>query len=427
MKITIPLLTVAISAAGAQPHSPHRHAHLHHERRNPDATHMNAVSGPTIVAYELNGESISKAEVMQGIANGTLVWANGEPVVVEAPPKYAPETSSIAPAYSAPPSSSEPQESSAPAPPQYSSPAESSSAPSPPSGGSGGGYGGGEGVDTPFPDGELDCSHFPSDYGAISLNYLGLGGWSGIQHPESASAGFANIMTVTTGTCNDGNCCTEGAYCSYACPPGYQKSQWPETQGATGQSVGGIKCEGGKLKMTNSAMSKSLCMPGASQVEVLVKNDMSDHVAVCRTDYPGTEAETIPVSSGPGSTEKLTCPDGDNYYNWEGSHTSAQYYVNPAGVGIEDGCQWGSDSNPWGNYAPLNLGVGYSNGAAWLSIFQNLPTTSATLDFSVEIVGDGISGTCKYSNGQYCGGAHYDDCSSTTGCTVSLTNLISRN
>jgi hypothetical protein len=109
---------------------------------------------------------------------------------------------------------------------------------------------------------------------------------------------------------------------------------------------------------------------------------------------------------------------------WEGSHTSAQYYVNPAGVSVEDGCQWGSNANPWGNYAPLNLGVGYSNGAAWLSIFQNAPTTDVKLDFDVEIQGDGISGTCRYSNGQYCGGANYDDCSSSTGCTVSCSTIL---
>jgi len=159
-------------------------------------------------------------------------------------------------------------------------------------------------------------------------------------------------------------------------------------------------------------------MRGSTEVDVQVQNKMGSGVAVCRTDYPGTESETIPLNAGAGTTNPLTMPDANDYYNWEGSHTSAQYYVNPAGISVEDACQWGTSDNPWGNFAPLNLGVGYSNGAAWLSIFQNLPTTSATLDFSVEIVGEGMSGTCRYSNGQYCGGADYDSCSSTTGCTV---------
>ncbi|KAI7373474.1 hypothetical protein KC328_g16603, partial [Hortaea werneckii] len=47
---------------------------------------------------------------------------------------------------------------------------------------------------------------------------------------------------------------------------------------------------------------------------------------------------------------------------------------------------------------------------------------SQKLDFAVEITGDGLSGTCKYSNGQYCSGQNYDQCSSNTGCTVSLSS-----
>ena len=45
------------------------------------------------------------------------------------------------------------------------------------------------------------------------------------------------------------------------------------------------------------------------------------------------------------------------------------------------------------------------------------PTTDAKIEFTVEIKGgDDMSGTCKYSNGQYCS---QNGCSSTTGCTVS--------
>lgn len=127
----------------------------------------------------------------------------------------------------------------------------------------------------------------------------------------------------------------------------------------------------------------------------------------------------MPLNVAAGSTDNLTCPDASNYYTWGGGSTSAQYYVNPAGVGVSDACTWGSDANPWGNFAPLNLGVGYSDGAAWLAIFQNSPTTDAKLDFSVEITGEGLAGTCRYRNGQYCSGTDYSDCSSTNGCTVS--------
>lgn len=191
-------------------------------------------------------------------------------------------------------------------------------------------------------------------------------------------------------------------------------------QGSNGQSVGGIECKNGRLYLTNKGLSDKLCISGASDVQIQVQNKLSSQVAVCRTDYPGTESQTVPLDSQPGSTTPLTCPNASNYYTWQGAYTSAQYYVNPAGVTVQEGCQWGSDANPWGNFAPMNLGVGYSDGSAWLSIFQNAPTTDSKLDFAVEIVGDGVSGTCKYSNGQYCSGVNYDDCSSTTGCTVSI-------
>ena len=404
MKATVVLLAAAASYSAAQPHNHVRHDHLHHKRQDPDTTTNVVIVPTTHVVYVLDGEPISGHDVREGIKNGSLVWANGgrhhHPAPVSVPSETVAITSSDAQS-----TTSSVSTSSASSSPQAVTPSSNS-------------LSGGQGVDTPFPSGELDCSTFPSDYGAIAVDWIGLGGWTGIQSPGSDNGGYDNIMTLTASLCASGDCCTEGRFCSYACPAGYQKSQWPTEQGATGQSVGGIQCSGGKLHLTNPSMSSSLCMRGSTEVDVQVQNKMGSGVAVCRTDYPGTESETIPLNAGAGTTNPLTMPDANDYYNWEGSHTSAQYYVNPAGISVEDACQWGTSDNPWGNFAPLNLGVGYSNGAAWLSIFQNLPTTSATLDFSVEIVGEGMSGTCRYSNGQYCGGADYDSCSSTTGCTV---------
>ena len=74
--------------------------------------------------------------------------------------------------------------------------------------------------------------------------------------------------------------------CSYACPPGYQKSQWPAEQGSTGQSVGGLFCnENNKLVKTNPDLSKTLCIKGTGAVKVV--NKLSTNAAFCRTDYPG--------------------------------------------------------------------------------------------------------------------------------------------
>jgi hypothetical protein len=115
----------------------------------------------------------------------------------------------------------------------------------------------------------------------------------------------------------------------------------------------------------------------------------------------------------------LTCPNGATYYQWQGKTTSAQYYVNPAGVSQEDGCQWGDGSKPIGNFAPINLGVGENNGK-WLSIFQNSPTTNEKLDFNIKIKGDNLSGSCKYENGVFVS----DTGSNDSGCTVSLDNRL---
>ena len=440
----IALASAVAATAGlvaAQPHNHLRHKHLHAHRRSPAPIVKAYIpeviddAAATVIVYEVNGQDITAADVMEGIANGTLQWATGggmsivaatsteAAVQYNAQPFATPSlvaASSVAAIHVA-------NVATATALSALSVPAASSGSTGASTISASTSSNSNAGVLAAFPDGQIDCSTFPSAYGALPLNYLGLGGWAGIQRPQSTlAAGFSDITTVVSSMCSGGNCCSEGSYCSYACPAGYQKSQWPATQGATGQSVGGIVCQNGKLHLTNPALSGSLCMPGTSAVAVMVQNKMSQGAAVCRTDYPGTEGETIPLTAAPGTTTNLTCPDSGNYFTWQGLKTSAQYYVNPAGVPADQACQWGSPAQDWGNYAPLNLGVGYSAGSAWLSIFQNAPTTSAKLDYSVELVGDAggyanLIGRCRYSSasGQYCSGENYETCSSTVGCTVS--------
>lgn len=286
------IATIITATAGVAAAQPHKHHHHPHKR----------TSGNVVNVYVLNGRPISASEVQQGLANGTLVLDNssGEITPVAAFAAPAAPATHVAAAVKAPkvhaaakasPSltvsldtsstaktSNVPEPSAAAVVDETSHPitsnahvsngADSSSMTS-------------TGLDSEFPSGEVSCDTFPSQYGAMAVSYLGNGGWTGIQSPESTAAGFANILTKVAGTCS------EGDYCSYACPPGYQKSQWPETQGATGQSVGGLLCKNGKLQLTNPSLSKSLCMKGASQVNVQVKNTMSEIASVCRTDYPG--------------------------------------------------------------------------------------------------------------------------------------------
>ena len=406
MKFNSVALTLA--TAGSLVAAQHHHQHRHHHKRTVDV-----VPGDTVVEYKLGDEMISAEEACQGIADGTLIWAGAAPKVDECKDILAGPTSTAAPTPTVAPGEFAEEPTTAPASSSSSSsssttqaaPSSTSSASSPPASSSGASSGG-KGMDKEFPDGEIDCGEFPSDYGAMPLEYLGLGGWSGIQYVTLADELISDIVTAVTG-----DTCHSGAMCSYACPAGYQKSQWPTTQGSTGQSVGGLECRNGKLHLTNTELSKKLCIEGVGGVSV--ENNLGDNVAVCRTDYPGTEAETIPLSLGHNELQPLTCPDGDKYFKWQGKTTSAQYYVNPRGTSPEKGCQWGDGSEPIGNWAPVNLGVGSNNGK-WLSIFQNSPTTNEKLDFNIKIKGDNLSGSCKYENGKFISESGSND----SGCTV---------
>lgn len=412
--------TIAIAAAGTLATAQgHRHAHHHAHKRDTVAT---STVDEIVTVYQLDGTPVPYADVCQGIKNGDYKWAEGAApsgacatttstsltvkaaefiqttVSIESTTSSSVVTTSAVPTTSATPTTS----STSTTPTTSSTPAATTTASSSSSSSSGA-----TGVDAPFPDGEVDCNTFPSAYGAVALDYHGLGGWSGIQYPtyNSLETLVESIVTAVTG-----ESCTEGAFCSYQCPAGYLKSQWPSTQGATGQSVGGVKCSGGKLVRTNTDF-ETLCIPGVQALNV--KNTLSSIVCICRTDYPGTESETLPTCVNPGETVALANPDGDTYYQWEGKTTSAQYYINPVGKTETEACIWGDSSNDVGNWAPMNLGLGYKSGLTYASIFPNTPTTNALLDFNVKY--EGASSECawdastqKYSNGL------------SSGCTVSI-------
>ncbi|KAJ5183135.1 cell wall synthesis protein [Penicillium capsulatum] len=429
-------LTLASAGTLAAAHG-HGHARFH---RRAVETEVNtvAVPGPTVYDFVVvdpqhsgKPEPISNKDACAGLKDHELEWL-GKPVPAACPTSSSTSTPTPTPT---PSSTSTPQvleQSSAIISPSSSSststvtPTSSStstpvavSTSSASAGGSGGSGGssnsGGQGIDRDFPDGEIDCSSFPSEYGAIPLDYLGLGGYSGIQYVTIVGEVVSHIVTAITG-----ESCTDGAMCSYACPPGYQKSQWPTTQGSTGQSVGGLQCKNGKLHLTNKEFGKKLCIEGNGGVSV--HNKMTEHVAVCRTDYPGTESETIPLHAGAGQEHPLTCPNGNTYFKWGGKDTSAQYYVNNKGISTQDGCQWGDGKKTLGNFAPMNLGVGYNAGSTWLSIFKNQPTTDADLDFKVSIVGDSnnLIGSCSWDGKKFTSESGSDGTAS--GCTVNFTH-----
>lgn len=249
-----------------------------------------------------------------------------------------------------------------------------------------------------FEDGVIACSDFPSGQGVVALDHLGFGGWSGIYHTDTSTGGS----------------CLNGAYCSYACQSGMSKTQWPSNQPSNGVSVGGLLCKNGFLYRSNTN-SNYLCEWG--QDKAIVVNNLSESVAICRTDYPGTENMVIPTVAQPGGSIVLTTVDSDSYYTWQGKSTSAQYYVNNAGVSWKDGCLWGDAGSGVGNWAPMNFGAGYTGGIAYLSLIPN-PNNREAANFNVKITaasGGSVSGSCVYSNGVYNGDG-------TDGCTVGVTS-----
>lgn len=425
MKLSAIALLGVSAVAVAQPHHAHVHKHINRRHGSPIEKRADTtVVGPPIeTVYELNGDKLDKLRVEEGIRKGIyiLVSESATPTSTAAPTpsvkagefleqKPKPSTTSTT---SAPVTTS-----AAPVPTTTSTPEPEPTTekvvvtPSPSAAPKGG-----NGVDSDFPSGTIDCSTFPSDYGAIAVDYLQMGGYIGIQKTPSFTPGDSSISEIHTGVAGDS--CSSGSFCSYACPAGYQKSQWPSSQGNTGQSIGGIYCNNnGKLELSNPSLSKKLCIKGTGEVKV--KNTLSKNVAICRTDYPGTESETVPLNTQPGQEYEMTCPDANNYYRWGTAFTSAQYYINPAGAPVEDACRWNSAGSNLGNWAPVNLGVGKGPaGMTYISIFRNAPTNpDGVLNFNIEITGD-VSGKCEYRDQTFWN----NGVESASGCTVLVTGV----
>ncbi|OTB02140.1 hypothetical protein M426DRAFT_13842 [Hypoxylon sp. CI-4A] len=419
MKATVMNLAVAATlaaGAAAQPHH-HGHQHLHKknsqaEKREVETTYLPA----TVTKYMLGDEIVSADEAKAGLDQGLYVVV-GESTPTFTPPP-APSSTSVSSkedgvfiqkVTSSSSSSSSSSLSTSSAYPTTTSSSSSSSKVATSSASSSYPTSTATGVDAEFPSGEIKCSKFPSDYGAVALDYLGLGGWSGIQFTPDYSIGDLAISYIETAV--EGMADSAGFY-SYACPEGYVKSQWPSAQGSTKQSIGGLYCNSdGYLELSRTS-SKTLCEKGVGGVTI--KNSMSKNVAICRTDYPGTESMTIPVDAQPGTTRELANIESSTYYHWGDLTTTLQYYINQPGTTVEEGCRWDSTIDPEenGNWAPTILGVGKSSdGNTYISLFPNTPTSSAKPKMNINITGD-VSIECSYLDGAYAVG--------DSGCTTTI-------
>lgn len=249
-----------------------------------------------------------------------------------------------------------------------------------------------------FEDGVYDCSTLPTGQGVISVDWV-----SGL------SGGFTSVMNLDGGTSST---CKDGYYCSYACQAGMSKTQWPTDQPSSGISVGGLYCNNGKLYRSNTD-SDYLCEWGPQTANFV--SELSSEVAICRTDYPGSENMNVPTLLEAGSTVPVSVVDSDNYFTWQNGKTSSQFYVNNAGVSVEDGCIWGTSGSGVGNWAPVVMGAGQVDGVTYLSLIPN-PNNKDAPNYNVKIQGvDGAntSGSCSYVDGQYIGGDGSDGCTFT--------------
>jgi hypothetical protein len=191
------------------------------------------------------------------------------------------------------------------------------------------------------------------------------------------------------------------------------KTQWPSEQPSNGISVGGLLCKGGYLYRSKTD-TKHLCEWGQDSSNAV--NQIDSQIALCRTDYPGSENMVVPTLVQGGESKPISVVIEDSYYTWNGGKTSAQYYVNDASVSVEDGCIWGTEGSGIGNWAPVVLGAGYTNDITYLSIIPN-PNNKTPPSYNVKIEatdGSTVNGDCKYEDGTYSG-------SGSDGCTVSVT------
>lgn len=249
-----------------------------------------------------------------------------------------------------------------------------------------------------FEDGVHDCDTLPTGQGVIGIDWL-----------SEINGGFSSIMNMNGDTSST---CKDGYYCSYACQAGMSKTQWPSDQPSSGISVGGLYCKNGKLYRSNQDKDY-LCEWGYKGTNFVSKIDKD--IAICRTDYPGSENMNIPTLLEGGSTAPVSVVDSDNYYMWKGGRSSTQYYVNNAGVSVEKGCIWGTAGSGVGNWAPVVLGAGNTGGKTYLSLIPN-PNNKDAPNYSVKIQGvNGAStvGSCSYEDGNYKGGHGSDGCTLT--------------
>lgn len=197
-----------------------------------------------------------------------------------------------------------------------------------------------------------------------------------------------NLVAVTPDMDNAGwamspdQSCKTDSYCPYACKPGMVMAQWDpdSTYDYPASMNGGLYCDKDG-KVSKPFPSKPYCVDGTGTVKAV--NKAGSEMSWCQTVLPGNEAMLIPTLV----TDEATIAVPDPSY-W--CSTAAHFYINPPGVGTE-GCVWGDESKPLGNWSPYVAGANTdSDGSTfvklgWNPIYEASTLMSQSTKFGVKI------------------------------------------
>ncbi|KAF5005632.1 hypothetical protein FDECE_7936 [Fusarium decemcellulare] len=176
--------------------------------------------------------------------------------------------------------------------------------------------------------------------------------------------------------------CKPGNYCPFACKPGMVMNQWDpdSTYDYPASMNGGLFCnKNGEIEQPFEG--KPNCVQGTGSVEAV--NKCGSKMSWCQTVLPGNEAMLIPTLVTSSAT--LAVP-GSSYW----CSTAAHFYINPPGVG-EEGCIWGTEDEPVGNWSPYVAGANTEADGqtyvklGWNPIWEDSGLKSKLPDFGVEI------------------------------------------
>ncbi|KAJ4315213.1 hypothetical protein N0V84_008481 [Fusarium piperis] len=176
--------------------------------------------------------------------------------------------------------------------------------------------------------------------------------------------------------------CKPGSYCPFACKPGMVMNQWdPDSTYVYPASMnGGLFCnKNGEIEQPFKG--KPNCVQGTGAVEAV--NKCGSKMSWCQTVLPGNEAMIIPTLVTSSAT--LAVPAASYWCS-----TAAHFYINPPGVG-EEGCIWGTEDKPIGNWSPYVAGANTEASGTtfvklgWNPIWEDSSLKSKLPDFGVEI------------------------------------------